>query len=558
MTNTNTAIQLILRTLLLFAVMAGGVLSILGSDGGGGGGDGGGGSVGSSPILTEVTVTPDRIAAGLTVLFTGSFTFTDADGNLNGGAFYYTYDETTYSFPLPPELQGLTSATIIFELQAILNSNVGVQDVPCWVVDNTGRSSNIIHVNFTQLWTRQFGTLLDDVGSGITTDSTGNVIVAGTTSGELDGQTNLGMSDVFITKYSSDASPVWTKLFGSGNSDYGHAVAVDSNDNIYVVGSTLGTLFDGEPTDGAGDGFISKFDASGNRAWTRLISTAGTSDSAYTVAVDANDNIYVAGETSGALNGETHTLSYDAFLVKYDVNGNIIWTRLLGTTGQETAYGVSVDITGNVYVTGYTDGVLGVDPSPGDPVINADAFVSKFDTSGALQWTTQLGTSCAEWAKGITVDASDNISIVGKIYQCALPGNSANGLYDAFLAKLDASGTIRWIKQFGTASHDSANSITADSTGNLYITGYLNSAYFTGTSEGHDIFLSKYDGNGNRLWQDQDSAAANWGNQGLAVTLDSSNSLFLTGQVQGVLDGHTNAGGNDVFILKYDSNGIRW
>src|SRR5690606_11324881 len=108
--------------------------------------------------------------------------------DLNGGSFNYTYDGVTYSVPLPAELAGVTSGTVMFVLQAILNSDTGTASFPCWLVDGAGHSSNIFDVSFTQLWTRQFGTALEDIGEGIAIDSTDHVLVAGTTEGALDGE----------------------------------------------------------------------------------------------------------------------------------------------------------------------------------------------------------------------------------------------------------------------------------------------------------------------------------------------------------------------------------
>ena len=520
---------------------------------------GGDGGDGSSPTLSSVTIAPDSAAAGLAITLSGGFSFTDPDGDLNGGSFNYTYEGTTYSFTLPSSFNGVTSGDAYFGLQVVLSSNIGTQNIPCWLVDSAGHRSNTVNVTFKQLWTRMFGTMYEDIGYGIAIDSSDNVLVTGTTNGDIDGEVNLGEADVFVTKYAPDTTRTWTRLIGSNSTDSGRGVAVDSNDNIYVTGDTIGTSFDGEVSDGVRDGFLTKFDTAGNRVWTRLISTNGTSDRANAVATDTSNNIYVTGSTTGDLDGEINAASWDAFLVKYDTNGTRLWTRLLGTTGSETAYGIATDSSGNIYITGSTDGVLGVDPSPGDPGVNADSFVAKYNATGTLQWVTQLGTSCAEWSKDIDVDLSGNIYIAGKIYQCAFADNTASGRYDAFLARLDSSGNTQWVRQFGTEWEDSANGITTDSAGNAYITGYLDSTDFIDDNEGDIIFLAKYDASGTRIWLAQENANYSWGNQGLSVTTDSTDNIFLTGTVHGSIDHHVNfnIGEDDAFILSYDTTGVR-
>jgi hypothetical protein len=548
-----------LRELLLVGVYVLGILGIVASGGGGGGGGGGGVSSDPlSPTLSDFDIDPDTAAAGLTLDIFGSFRFTDSDGNLDGGSLNYTYDGSTFSIPLPAALAGLTEGGLNFTATIILNSSTGVIVVPVWLEDNSGRKSNVENIEFTQLWTRQFGTVLEDIGYSISSDSSDNIIVGGITFGDLDGETNLGGVDAFITKYNTDTSRAWTRLLGSSGADYGHAVAVDKNDNFYLAGYTLGALFDGMATSGGSDGFLSKFDSSGNRLWTRLIGTTEP-DEALALAIDSADNIYVGGSTRGDLNGETNTLFSDAFVVKYDSSGNLLWTRLLGTNGGETVKDLGLDSSDNLYLVGQTDGVLGIDPSPGDPSVNFDVFVAKFNPSGSLQWVTQLGTSCTELAGGLAVSDISIIYISGKIRQCAFPGNSAFGRNDAFVGALDIDGNSQWIRQFGTDNDDSARDIAADSIGNAYVTGYLDSVYFTGDNEGNDIFLAKYDSSGSQLFRVVQENSISGGNQGLSIVSDNTDSIFITGTSEEHLDGHQNPnfGEDDAFILKFDTSGIK-
>jgi hypothetical protein len=523
-----------------------------------GGGGGGNGTVGVAPMLESVTVSPSSAAAGLSLTLSGEFTFSDADGDLAGGSFNYTY-EATYSFPLPAELAGLTGATVQFLVDVVLSTSTGELSIPCWLVDSGGRQSNTVTLSITQLWTRQFGTLLEDIGYGIAVDANDNVIVTGKTSGDLHGQSNQGLADVFITRYGSDTVRQWTRLIGSGSDDNGRAVAVDSGNNLYVTGDTSGTAFDGMTTDGLLDGFLTRFSAGGTRQWTVIIGESGTVDQPNAIAVDGSDNIYLAGESESGLDGEVNTGLQDAFLSKYDVNGNLAWTRLLGTAGSDFAYAVTTDAAGNIYLAGGTDGVLGTDPSPGDPMTNFDAFVAKYDAGGTLQWVSQIGTACGEWARGIAVDSSGAVSIAGRIYQCAFSGNTASGGYDAFVARLEANGSLQWVRQFGTANHDSGNAVTVDGSGNLIVTGYLDSVYFSDDNEGNTLFLARYDSAGKRQWLTEEDAGTSWGNQGMTVAQDSVGNLFVSGTTQGQLDGHSNPdfGEDDVFILKFDSTGIK-
>src|SRR5690606_17400978 len=162
----------------------------------------------------------------------------------------------------------------------------------------------------------------------------------------------------------------------------------------------------------------------------------GTSDAdeSYGVSADSLGYVYISGDTRGSLDGP-NAGSADAFVSKYDAAGNLQWTRQLGTNGGDVSYGVSADDLGNVYISGETWGDLG-GPSAGD----ADAFVSKYDAAGNLQWTRQLGTSVRDYSYGVSADDLGNVYISGST-RGSLDGPNA-GDYDAFVSKDDAAGAL--------------------------------------------------------------------------------------------------------------------
>jgi hypothetical protein len=514
---------------------------------------GGGGSAGA-PALLDVTTTQNSLPANTTATVRGAFTFSDPEGDLGGGSFNYTYAGVSYSISLPSTLTGVANASVSFDLVVSLNSSIGPVTISCWLVDSAGHSSNSLQIGITQVWTRQFGTALEDLGNSIATDNADNILIAGSTFGDLDGESNPGSRSVFIAKYAPDASRAWTRVFGSSSVDSGAGVASDSAGNIYVTGDTVGTSFDGEAGNGLQNGFLTKFDGSGNRQWTRLFG-ATTSVQVRAIAVNDDGHIYVGGTARGTLNGEVTLGSGDAFLIKFDGDGTVLWTRLLSTVFSDDAYGVTVDGAGNAYVAGGTAGVLGADPLQGA----IDAFVAKYDANGALSWVRQFGTLCTEWIKGIAHGPGDRVYVGGKVLQCAFAGNAASGLHDAFVASLDGNGTLQWVRQFGTAWYDSANGVTTDSLGNCYVTGFLDSTTFNADSEGNFIFLAKYDAAGNRAWLDQQRTTIWPGNQGMAAVTDSEDNVFVTGMTHGAFAGYENAnpGEDDAFILSFASSGAQ-
>jgi hypothetical protein len=220
----------------------------------------------------------------------------------------------------------------------------------------------------------------------------------------------------------------WIRQFGSSNFDGANGISVDAS-GIYVAGSTLGTL-PGQTSAGFVDAFVRKYDSNGNELWTRQFGSS-SADAAVRISVDAS-GIYVAGSTNGTLPGQTSAGFVDAFVRKYDANGNELWTRQFGSSSSDQPLGISVDASG-IYVAGWTDGALPGQTSAG----NSDAFVRKYDANGNEGWTRQFGSSSSDAAVRISVDAS-GIYVAGET-DGTLPGQTSAGSLDAFVAKLKLS-----------------------------------------------------------------------------------------------------------------------
>ena len=285
----------------------------------------------------------------------------------------------------------------------------------------------------TSLWTKQLGTSSSDGGSGVTTDSSGNVYVTGYTLGGLDGNTNSGSYDMFLVKYNSSGTKQWTKQLGTSKGDYGRSVTTDSSDNIYLTGSTWGGL-DGNTNLADNDIFLVKYNSSGTRQWTKQLGTTYT-DYGLGVITDSSGNIYVTGEIGAELDGNTYLGDFDIFLVKYNSSGTKQWTKQLGTSSSDSGNGVTTDSSGNIYVTGSTGGGLDGNTNSG----NYDIFLLKYNSSGTKQWTKQLGTSSGDYGNDITTDSSGNIYVTGYT-NGGLDGNTNSGSYDIFIVKYNSSG----------------------------------------------------------------------------------------------------------------------
>jgi len=381
-------------------------------------------------------------------------------------------------------------------------------------------------------WTRQLGTSSSDRAHGIATDINGNVYVTGTTYGALEGS-NASPVDLFVVKYDSGGTDQWIRQLDISNYDQANGVATDSSGNVYVTGNTA------HPS--GGSIFVVKYDSAGVKKWTQQLGTTET-DVANGIATDSSGNVYVTGTTHwyGALDNNTNAGKYDLFVIKYDSAGVKKWTQQLGTTETDEAFGIATDSSGNVYVTGFTEGAL-----EGSNAGNKDLFVVKYDSGGNKQWTQQLGTSEFDVARGVATDSNGNVYVTGATFG-SLEGTPA-GSQDIFVVKYDSAGDQKWIQQLGTSCDDVARGIATDSSGNVYVTGYTGGAPDGSNAGNEDIFVVKYDSAGDQKWTEQ-LGTSDW-DEASGIATDSSGNVYVTGFTYGALEG-SNAGEYDLFVMK--------
>jgi len=415
----------------------------------------------------------------------------------------------------------------------------------------------------TSFGIKQLGTSSSDFGKDVTTDSSGNIYVTGDTLGDLDGNTNSGSNDIFLVKYDSTGTKQWTKQLGTSGYDYGQGVTTDSSDNIYVTGYTTGGL-DGNTNSGGKDIFLVKYNSSGTKRWTKQLGTSSGDESGQGVTTDSLDNIYVTGDTLGDLDGNISSGYSDIFLVKYNSSGTKQWTKQLGTSSGDEGNGVSTDLSDNIYVFGTTYGGLDGNTNSG----GRDIFLVKYNSSGTKQWTKQLGTPLSDFGKDVTTDSSGNIYVTGST-NGGLDGNTnscstcgSTRYYDIILIKYNSSGTKQWTKQLGNTSDDFGKDVTTDSSGNIYVIGDNYESLSGGldgnnNSGSYDIVLIKYNSSGTKQWTKQLGTSGN--DYGQGVTTDSSDNIYMTGYTRSVngvgLDGNPISYSWNIFLIKYDSSG---
>jgi hypothetical protein len=373
-------------------------------------------------------------------------------------------------------------------------------------------------------WTREQRTSARDTANDVAADSLGNIFVTGETLGPLSGS-SLGAGDAFLTRYDSTGDRKWTINIGSNKNDVGYGVSTDNFGNAYVAGGINGSY--GLVDQATADAFVRKYDVNGNLTWARIFGTS-TTDEARDVVGDALGNVFVAGLTLGNLAG-TNAGNADVFVSKFNSQGDLLWSRQIGSTQFDGAAVAATDGLGNVYVAGSTTGSFG---GPNSSTAE-DMFVAKFDPSGNHLWTHQFGNQGQQFGDGMIVDATGNVYIAGTTSgswggPAGGDGNATNP-YDGFLIKLDSNGDQRWLRQFGGHSYDSAGAVTIDLVGNVYVAGHSNSNLPGTDADGSDAFVLKFTPAGYLQWTTQ--AGPHGPDEGYAVASDGGGNLYTAGSV---------------------------
>ena len=323
----------------------------------------------------------------------------------------------------------------------------------------------------------------------LTTGADGAIYMAGYTGGSMDGQANAGGYDAFITKYYPDGKKAWTRLLGSSSDDFARSLTTGADGAIYVAGYTGGSL-DGQANAGDADAFLTKYNPDGSKAWTRLLGQK-LHDSASALTTGADGAIYMTGHTANSLDGQAHAGGgSDAYLTKYNSDGTKAWTRLLGTSSRDEATALTTGTDGAIYVAGTTEGSL--DGQGNASTGSLDAFITKYYPDGKKAWTRLVGTSSIDSAYGLTIGADGAIFMAG-LTRGSMDGQASAGKEDAFLTKYNPDGSKVWTQLLGSSAYDFALALTTGTDGAIYMAGgtSLYGPAFTGNY--YDAFLAKFE-----------------------------------------------------------------
>ena len=408
----------------------------------------------------------------------------------------------------------------------------------------------------------------------------------------------------------------WAARIGGTGNDEGNGVTTDSLGNIYVTGtyqsnpvtiynsdgSTFGTLVNSS----YGNGSIVKYNSSGTVQWaTRIGGTGGSqADSALGIKSDSSGNIYVTGgyytnpvtiyNSDGSTFGTlANSGIQDGYFVKYNASGTAQWATRIGGTARKTGTAITSDSSGNMYVIGTYESnpvtVYNSDGSTFGTLANSglsDVFVVKYNSAGTTQWAARISGTGNDYSSRITSDSSGNIYVTGSYASNPVTVYNSDGStfgtlvcsgsLDIFIVKYNSSGTAQWTARIGGSDYETSQSITSDSSGNIYVTGSYQSNPVTiynsdgstfGTLTNYGIFniiIVKYNSSGTAQWATQIGGSTF--EQAGQLTSDSFGNIYVTGNYQSNpvtvynSDGSTfgtltNYGYSNLCIVKYNSAG---
>jgi len=351
----------------------------------------------------------------------------------------------------------------------------------------------------------------EDWGYAIAVDTNNNVYVTGWSE-------NSGYYDYATIKYNPSGDSAWIRRYDgpSGRNDFAYAIAVDESGYVYVTGASY------DLTTGYDYATI-KYKPSGDTAWVRRYnSPSDNPDKAYGIAVDKNGNVYVTGVSS-----------YDYATIKYTSTGDFDWIRRYDGPANDIseARAIAIDSSGNVYVTGHSKGEFS----------GNDYATIKYTSLGDTVWMKRYDVdNDQDEANAIAVDDSGNCYVTGET-------KNINNDFDYTTIKYKPSGDTAWVRKYdGIADEkdDLAYSVAVDESGNVYVTGWSQNS-----SAHYKYATIKYTPSGDSVWIRRYEGSVGSEDQASAVAVDESGNVLVTGRSEG------SGTEFDYATIKYTSSG---
>lgn len=384
----------------------------------------------------------------------------------------------------------------------------------------------------------------------------------------------------------------WAKQTTGKLTRYDSDIIKLPNGDILLSGTTWGDVDFNPPANtatlncnGSWYAVLMKYDNNGNYQWGFGFGNYTFGCSARAIAVDSQNNIYMAGEYYDVADFDPSSATYslgtptysipNIYIAKYSSTGTFLWVKGIEGSENKECRDIAVDNNGNVFITGSFFGTVDFDPSNNSNLITAqglsDGFFAKYDSNGALLFAKSFGGSEYDGGAGISVKNSGNISVSGSFggtsdfdpstNNFTLSANS-NTLNEGFVADYNSTGQFNWVCKFGTKVGGEALKIQNDGLGNIYATGYDSTAF---------ICVSKINSSGNIQWShtlETFPFPPSWpeDNQGRSISYDPNGNIYIGGSYRKKVDFDPSAAvytlqanSSKPFIAKYDVNGnFKW
>lgn len=395
----------------------------------------------------------------------------------------------------------------------------------------------------------------------------------------------------------------WVKTYGTTESEWGKALAVDNQNNVYVTGMFQGTIdFDPGPgvtnlySGGGRNTFIQKLTPAGDLVWAKVF-PYGSSFNVTAMTTDYQDNVIIAGYFIGNSSFQTvdstSTISspgsqYDAFIVKMNSTGQFLWAKSFGNPNDvgmsgDQITGIKTDNSGNIYSTGYYYGTADFDPGPATANLNnssgnSDIFIQKLNSQGNYLWAKRVGGSGYDQATSLAV--YQNTVLITGWFQLAVdfnPGPATNQLIaggmstDMFLLYLTTDGDFTRVNHFDGPITNKGVDVATTAVGEIYLTGTYSDTldldpgpgtqlvYSSGTS----FFVIKLNQGGDFIWGRSFSDSGSGYHYSQALDVLQLKGVMISGLFTDTVDfdpgngvNNLNAVGEaDIFLLYLDQDG---
>ena len=442
-----------------------------------------------------------------------------------------------------------------------------------------------------------------DRASSVIWNSKGEAILSGQYQGPaIFGQIELparGEKDIFLAAYAMEGGYLWAEGFGSKDGlSSSNDLAIDRADNIIMTGQLFNnTVFgkrqfktEGKSNAGNCDFYVAKLSPTGELVWLdhgggNMIPNLQTGDNiGRAVAVDPSGNIIAVGDYIGAPSIGKSQLpvggpNEDTYLAKYSSEGEVLWAKAITGKYMVSAFDVTADLDGNIFVIGY----FGHHNLGGNAVFDTltletfggrDIFIAKYAPDGKLLWANhagspEIGTNGYDYGMDVAADNQGGCLITGWFQKEARFGNTtlkSSGMRDVFIVKYAADGTLHWATTEGGEDQDQGSTVVIDKDLNNYCAGFFRKKANFGNQEAaslgeSDIFITKYNKKGELLWLRQMGGDGNeWNSEGATeMSINNLGQIVLTGYFSGKMKIGTKTldsqGREDIFLVFFDKNG---